>query len=354
MSLEVRAREAGEAVRRYSDVDPRLGLDRLRRTRSRRRATRAVAAVSSLTLAAVAVLTWAGRPGDGVPQPAHRTGTTVTNGPLVGWSGGGIYVFEGQLAHLPADVAPYARSAWPDGNPQLAFSADGSELFYVSTAGQVVAFSVGTGEARTLATCPPVRDETSPPCRLAVSPDGLSVALVEDDAISITGAVESSLPLRGLVPMSIAWSPDGARLALSAVRNRPDGPDFGMYVADVTGSDLRRVPVPPAHWLTSPTWSPDGSSLAYVSTREGKHAFPMTIVTEDLDSGTTRTLADAGRCITCSGALPVVAWSPDGTTLAYTTYDGPTRLVPVNGGPSTSLGGVSAGPSLAWQPVLSD
>ncbi len=119
-------------------------------------------------------------------------------------------------------------------------------------------------------------------------------------------------------PHELAWSPDSALLAYACPGRiyvvRPDG----------TGRRLLRTGTARAYW---PTWSPDGSRIAFSTESTPLHS---TIYAVDLD-GTHRTL------VTRAGAAP--DWSPDGTTIAYwaaactgrRNRDGRTRLVTPDG-----------------------
>jgi Tol biopolymer transport system component len=62
-----------------------------------------------------------------------------------------------------------------------------------------------------------------------------------------------------------AWSPDGNRIAFSAVR---DG-QWELFVVDVDGTNLRQLTTHSADDL-HPTWSPDGSALAFQSNPEAQ------------------------------------------------------------------------------------
>jgi len=61
-----------------------------------------------------------------------------------------------------------------------------------------------------------------------------------------------------------AWSPDGTRIAFSSSR---DG-NFEIYVANRDGSNPRRLTNHPGADVT-PTWSPTGTQIAFTSDRTG-------------------------------------------------------------------------------------
>ena len=65
------------------------------------------------------------------------------------------------------------------------------------------------------------------------------------------------------------WSPDGTRIAFisnhESKGSATEGPSFGVYTMSPDGSDLRRLApsLPAKHF--PPTWSPDGSHIAFLS-----------------------------------------------------------------------------------------
>jgi acylaminoacyl-peptidase len=80
-----------------------------------------------------------------------------------------------------------------------------------------------------------------------------------------------------------------------------------LWMVSIAGEAPRRLTEGP--WRdTSPAWSPDGASIAYLSDRDGTPQIRV----RRLNSG-------ADRRITSLEAPPLtVAWSPDGASLAYT------------------------------------
>ena len=72
-------------------------------------------------------------------------------------------------------------------------------------------------------------------------------------------------PLKGAPGQSFlpAWSPDGTRLAFTSTR---DG-NSELYVMNRDGSGLRRLTNSPAIDST-PTWSPTGTQIAFTSDRD--------------------------------------------------------------------------------------
>ncbi|MFL5875860.1 MAG: hypothetical protein ACJ76T_08245 [Solirubrobacteraceae bacterium] len=113
---------------------------------------------------------------------------------------------------------------------------------------------------------------------------------------------------------SIAWSPDGRRLAFSVTTIGAVSAYNGLHVYDTATGRDRQFSIPEGFSLA---WSPDGSRIAYV---ESSHfSFPWgSIFVVDAD-GSHRRLVDTGT----SGADMSPSWSPEGKRLVFATNPNP-------------------------------
>jgi TolB protein len=125
----------------------------------------------------------------------------------------------------------------------------------------------------------------------------------------------SCRPSRGCYDLeSIAWSPDGRRLAFSVTTVGAVSGYNGLHVYDTATGHDRQFRFPDGFSLA---WSPDGSRIAYV---ESSH-FPYpwgSIFVVDAD-GSHRRLVDTGT----SGADMSPSWSPEGKRLVFATTANP-------------------------------
>jgi TolB protein len=116
----------------------------------------------------------------------------------------------------------------------------------------------------------------------------------------------------GSINTTPAWSPDGTRIAFASTRDKrgtSDGTE--IYIADSDGRNITRPMPRPAGSRgidISPVWNPaTGRELAFVSDRNG----PQQIYRVNDDGTNVRRIIEEG------GEAANPSWSPDGTFLAF-------------------------------------
>lgn len=119
------------------------------------------------------------------------------------------------------------------------------------------------------------------------------------------------MPVPSSYVSSPAFSPDGEKIAFSG--RLPDRQDAGVYVANIDGTGLRNLSNNPAI-DTSPTWSPTGQQIAFISDRTGS---PQLWVMDADGSNVQRLVTEGGHCDSPN-------WSPDGRFIVY-SWQAPTQ-----------------------------
>ena len=179
--------------------------------------------------------------------------------------------------------------------------------------------------------------------------DGLELRTVLAD-----GSSREIIPTPPGMPWLHAWSPDGSRIAVSIFPN--GGGDRAIWVMNADGSDP--VQVAAAENVSVPSWSPDGTTIAYSAKVEGRTEIHLVsadgnddrIVHAEGAEGTfavfsakfspdgTEILFDRGtdsgfdifvinvdgtdvRRLTTTGTDYDPHWSPDGTQIAFTRQE---------------------------------
>jgi TolB protein len=124
--------------------------------------------------------------------------------------------------------------------------------------------------------------------------------------------------LRGIARTKLTFSSDRDR---EKVTNTVEDRDVKeIYIADYDGANQRRITVNRALNIT-PTWAPDGRSIAYTSYARGFPTLFVSFIYEGRREEPTRG--------TTQNWLP--AWSPDGTKIAFTSNrDGNPELYVMN------------------------
>ncbi len=123
--------------------------------------------------------------------------------------------------------------------------------------------------------------------------------------MDLDGAGARPLTRDRSIALSPSWSPDGSLLAFSTYR---DGGSPRLYVVSATGGKLYPVSTRPG-LNTSPAYSPDGREIACTLSKDGNSE----IYVLDARGGSPRRLTD-NRAIDTSPC-----WSPTGREIAFTS-----------------------------------
>ena len=213
----------------------------------------------------------------------------------------------------PVAITPESRAGFAR---MPRWSPDGERLVFSSDRGIEMMPALG-GAPRLLVPLPP-----SGWLDAAWSPDGRSIVYASDDSVLVR-AVDAGTT-RGLARLSEAhscsWSPDGRWVAcVSGNRQFVRNEDFGniasssVWLIPAAGGAPLRVTDQEWH-NTSPAWLPGGSSLLYVSNRDGGRDLYQMSLTR---SG--RPAHEAARLSTGLNAA-TVSVSASGKRLAYATF----------------------------------
>ena len=257
---------------------------------------------------------------------------------------GRLFLLEGPgstAVELAPGVAGATSPVWsPDGSTIAFESIDDRSLYEVDVSGAVP----GTPRSLGLSGAGP-----------SWSPDGERIAYFADrhgnaDIYTATADGTDVVRLtRNAAPdYSPAWSSDGRILFVSE-----RGGDQDIYVMEADGSG--QVDVSRNAWPDdSPAWSPDGRLIAYVAYLDG--ADPQTIGDGNAEIFVAAADGSGNRDLTRNPAWDGdPSWSPDGSEIAFTrrTDHGQIFVMPADGGRERKLRGVGGTANdccPAWRP----
>lgn len=362
MTLDERLRR--ELERAGRPADPSGVYEHLIRRRERRRILRKVQAGAlavAVVVGSAAGVYGLSRVFGGVAPEASAP--SVRNGRLayavVLEDGGGGEQLRSAVMSVEPDGSDPTRLAEVDGFVTgLDWSPDGRRIALVATTrgGDAVYVMAADGAGlRRVASATANGD-------VSWSPDGGRLAVIDrvhgTDAVVVMNAdgsggrqVTDDTTYAGAPD----WSPDGAKIAF--VFERPDT-TWDIATVDLTTGAVEQLTDDPASDL-DPQWSPDGSQILFRSRRDviagvdtlGDQPDEIYVMNAD-GTGETRLTHDSA-----TDQWPT--WSPDGTLIAFTSWSDDTEgtviaIVAADGSDrrSVSVGDV-AGP-IAWQPLPTD
>jgi hypothetical protein len=227
---------------------------------------------------------------------------------------------------------PDADAAFPGDNGRIAFTrltvptngATTTNVYTVDPSGSTLVQVTNSGSAQHPAWSP---DGT----RLAFA-DGLSI-YTSDQFGSNRVHVFTWTAYIG----SIDWSPDGTRLAASLQTCDTEDCSYDVYVMNLDGSGLTDL-TPGIYDEGKPSWSPDGSKIAFDSVQAGNYD----VYTIEPDGqGLTNVTATNPR------GVRQPDWSPDGLRIAFSDVNGGSYAVNADGTGETRL---PADLEPAWSP----
>jgi Tol biopolymer transport system component len=131
-------------------------------------------------------------------------------------------------------------------------------------------------------------------------------------------------------------SPDGSQVVYAA------GFDGHMYTVDTEGGEPRLL-LASARLLYSPTFSPDGTQIAYFD-GGGDNSHSLRVM--NADGSGVRVLFDQAPAEV--GHVYNLIWSPDGSRLAFSAQEGGIWIVGVDGSGLTKV--IPDGVNVYWSP----
>jgi len=204
-------------------------------------------------------------------------------------------------------IALMASEPWPEGdgpNSQLfLMDADGSDLHQVRACQD---------------------DGCNGTIEVSWSPDGRSLLFTGNGAgvhIFDIGTDSSRRLTGGAQDYDAVFSPDGRRIAFARTEPSLDpGPNAQIWVMNADGHGAHQVTDATfAHEATQPSWSPDGTMIAYTEGGEPGGTAGVAVVNVDGSSARQLTACTFGSCESFP-TFPV--WSPDGNAIAVLMQQG--------------------------------
>jgi Tol biopolymer transport system component len=330
-------------------VEPQDAFERIAAKKRRRRVMHRAqtTALPFVALVFAAVSTF------GLVRAFHRSppattpaGSPVANGRIAFVIGEGakaeVYTVEPDGSGMTR-LVDGRDSAWSPDGTRIAFRTgvpqrDGGDV-------HIMVANADGSDAHSIFKLPVEPGTAGPP---TWSPDGRRIAFANIDGIYVVGAdgehphrITTYEGQKACYDLEPTWSPDGGIIAFAV---RCDGGEEGVWAVQADGSDRHRLRAPSASIaaMAYPTFSPDGTEIAFSGVSAD---FKGSVYVMNADGSDLRALVDDAFW-----GSPV-AWSPDGSQLAFARARAGGGIDTMNTD-GTGLHEISAdGSAPAWQPL---
>jgi TolB protein len=126
-----------------------------------------------------------------------------------------------------------------------------------------------------------------------------------------TGQTNLTSDFTSMVVGPPSWSPDGSRIAFATSQLGIAGTTTGIWTMNADGSDKKMLTSTLTGFDGSPTWSSDGQRIAFIRFFAG-----------DADIAFVSSAGGSVTRLPLAGNQAAPAWSPDGRLIAFTQADG--------------------------------
>jgi len=138
--------------------------------------------------------------------------------------------------------------------------------------------------------------------------------------MTATGLLQANLTEQsGSDEIEPSWSPDGSKIAFASDQTG----DWEIFIMDADGTDITQLTTQTGSIDVAPAISPDGTKIAFASNRDGDFEIYMMDIdgsgVTQLTSNTDQDGAAGPDPMGLGFGISTPSWSPDGTKIAFTS-----------------------------------